>query len=135
MSVFELSGRKALVTGAAQGLGEGMARALAAAGARVMIADVQDGSAVAESLGEGHAATILDVTDDSAWEAAVAHTVETRVEAAFSLFGGGERVGERQRGGFDHRVGDTLCAADNSAESETRENVLHCFRETRARQM
>ena len=26
MSVFELSGRKALVTGGAQGLGEGMAR-------------------------------------------------------------------------------------------------------------
>ena len=29
MSVFELSGRKALVTGGAQGLGEGMAKALA----------------------------------------------------------------------------------------------------------
>jgi NAD(P)-dependent dehydrogenase (short-subunit alcohol dehydrogenase family) len=77
MSVFELSGRKALVTGGAQGLGEGMARALARAGAQVMIADIQDGSAVAADLGEGHAATTLDVSSDEAWEAAVAHTVET----------------------------------------------------------
>ena len=33
--MFELTGRKALVTGGAQGLGEGMAQALAAAGAQV----------------------------------------------------------------------------------------------------
>ncbi len=51
MSVFELSGRKALVTGGAQGLGEGMAQALAAAGATVVIADLQEDArrAVAES--------------------------------------------------------------------------------------
>jgi 3alpha(or 20beta)-hydroxysteroid dehydrogenase len=77
MSVFELTGRTALVTGGAQGLGEGMARALAAAGARVMVADIQDASAVAKELGEGHAATTLDITSDEAWEAAVAQTVET----------------------------------------------------------
>src|SRR3954453_23210250 len=77
MSVFELTGRTALVTGGAQGLGEGMARALAAAGARVVVADTQDASAVAKELGEGHAATTLDVTSDEAWEAAVAQTVET----------------------------------------------------------
>ena len=49
MSVFELSGRTALVTGGAQGLGEGMAKALANAGAQVMVADIQDGSAVAKA--------------------------------------------------------------------------------------
>ncbi len=76
MSVFELSGRRALVTGGAQGLGEGMAQALADAGARVMVADIQDASAVAKGLGEGHAATTLDVTSDDAWEAAIGHTVE-----------------------------------------------------------
>ena len=37
-----LEGRKALVTGGAQGLGAGMAQALAAAGAKVMIGDVQE---------------------------------------------------------------------------------------------
>ncbi len=76
MSVFELSGRKALVTGGAQGLGEGMAKALAGAGARVMVADIQDAGAVAKGLGEGHASTTLDVTSDDAWEAAIGHTVE-----------------------------------------------------------
>ena len=77
MSVFDLTGRTALVTGAAQGLGEGMAKALAAAGAKVMIADVQDsGADTAAALGEGHGFVKLDVTDDAAWEAACAATVE-----------------------------------------------------------
>ncbi len=74
MSVFELTGRKALVTGGAQGLGEGMAQALAAAGAKVVVADLQEdlGTKVAESLGEGHGFVKLDVTDDANWESAVA---------------------------------------------------------------
>ena len=74
----DLTGRRALVTGAAQGLGEGMAAALAAAGARVAVADVQDdaGAAVAAKLGDGHTFVHLDVTDEASWEAAVAQTVE-----------------------------------------------------------
>ena len=40
MNKFDLTGRKALVTGGARGLGEGMAQALVAAGASVMIGDV-----------------------------------------------------------------------------------------------
>lgn len=81
MSSFELTGRKVLVTGGARGLGAGMATAMAAAGAEVMLADV------AKDVGEQTAATItgngggraafvaLDVTDDAQWESAVAHTV------------------------------------------------------------
>ncbi|HEY2225973.1 SDR family NAD(P)-dependent oxidoreductase [Actinomycetospora sp.] len=75
MGAFDLTGRRVLVTGGAQGLGEGMARALSEAGAAVMIADV------AKDLGEKTAASIgahfvaLDVTDDAGWEAAVAQTV------------------------------------------------------------
>ena len=69
----DLNGRKALVTGAAQGLGEGMARALAGAGAKVVVADLQQdlGVKVAESLGDGHGFVSLDVTDDAGWEDAV----------------------------------------------------------------
>ena len=69
----DLNGRKALVTGAAQGLGEGMARALAGAGAKVVVADMQQdlGLKVAESLGEGHGFVPLNVTDDANWEDAV----------------------------------------------------------------
>ena len=53
MGGFDLTGRKALVTGGAQGLGAGMGQALAAAGARVMIADVQEeaGAKTAAELG------------------------------------------------------------------------------------
>lgn len=73
MNAFDLTGRRAFVTGGAQGLGEGMARALAAAGARVVIGDLQTDAAqeVAASLGDGHAAMTLDVTDDAGWEAAI----------------------------------------------------------------
>jgi 3alpha(or 20beta)-hydroxysteroid dehydrogenase len=77
MTSIDLTGRVALVTGGAQGLGEGMAQALAAAGARVMIADLQDaGADTAAALGEGHGFVKLDITDDAAWEAAIAATVE-----------------------------------------------------------
>ena len=65
------------MTGGAQGLGEGMARALAAAGARVMIADVKEaGAETAAALGEGHGFVALDVTDEAGWEAAIAATVD-----------------------------------------------------------
>lgn len=78
MTQIDLTGRTALVTGGAQGLGEGMARALADAGARVVVADIQDdlGTKLAETLGEQHGFVHLDVTDDASWEAAAASTVE-----------------------------------------------------------
>src|SRR3954468_2445019 len=77
MTVFDLSGRKALVTGGAQGLGEGMAKALAGAGATVVIADLQEeaGKAVAKGLGEEHGFVALDITSDEGWERAVAEAV------------------------------------------------------------
>ena len=77
MTDLDLTGRKALVTGGAQGLGEGMARALASAGATVVIADLQDdvGTKVAGSLGDGHGFVHLDTTDDANWESAVAEAV------------------------------------------------------------
>ena len=76
MSAFDLTGRRVLVTGGAQGLGEGMARALIGAGAAVMLADVQKdvGERTAAELSAGF--VTLDVTDDAQWEAAVAHTVD-----------------------------------------------------------
>lgn len=78
MYTIDLSGRTALITGAAQGLGEVTAKALADAGARVVVADVQDerGAQVAAALGADHAFVHLDVTDDRSWEAAVAAAIE-----------------------------------------------------------
>ncbi|MFS3129852.1 SDR family NAD(P)-dependent oxidoreductase [Nocardioides sp. Bht2] len=76
-SSIDLAGRTALVTGGAQGLGEGMARALAAAGATVVIADLRDdqGAAVAAEIG-GHFVH-LDVTNELSWKSAVDAAVQT----------------------------------------------------------
>lgn len=76
MSGQDLGGRVALVTGGARGLGAGMAEALTAAGARVMIADILDesGKETAAQL-DGAAFVHLDVTDDAGWAAATASTV------------------------------------------------------------
>ena len=70
-----LAGRHALVTGGARGLGAGMAQALAAAGAAVMIGDVLDDLAAETASGLGGHATHLDVSDEASWEAAVAATI------------------------------------------------------------
>ena len=52
MSACDLTGRKALVTGGARGLGAGMAEALARAGAAVIIGDVRAelGKATADAV-------------------------------------------------------------------------------------
>lgn len=76
MTSYDLSGRKALVTGGAQGLGEGMAKALAKAGAKVMIGDLKaSGAETARALGEGHGFVTLDVTDERSWENAISATI------------------------------------------------------------
>ena len=70
MSVYELTGRKALVTGGARGLGAGMAEALARAGAAVVIGDVREdlGKATADALRQSGAIAEfvpLDVTSEA----------------------------------------------------------------------
>ncbi|WP_410676254.1 SDR family NAD(P)-dependent oxidoreductase [Amycolatopsis sp. cmx-4-68] len=80
MAGYDLSGRAALVTGGARGLGAGMAEALAKAGAAVVIADIREdlGRATADALkqtGATAAFVPLDVTDDASWEQAVTATI------------------------------------------------------------
>lgn len=82
MNKFDLSGRKALVTGGARGLGEGMAQALAAAGASVMIGDVlaslgRDAAGKLSASGAKAGFVQLDVTKEDDWLAAVKATVDT----------------------------------------------------------
>jgi len=77
-----LQGRVAMVTGGAQGLGEGIALRLAAEGASVVIADMNGAKAasVAESLRkEGHKAlaVAVDVAERAQVKAAIGKTVET----------------------------------------------------------
>ena len=74
-SMFDLTGKRALVVGAGRGIGEAGARGLAAFGARVLCADV-DGEAAEETAGEirsqngGAEALELDMTDPDSVRAA-----------------------------------------------------------------
>ena len=74
--MFDLSGRVALVTGAGQNVGEGIARALAGRGATVAVNDLDPGRAVAvaeqiRTAGGDADPVPFDVTDGAAVRAAV----------------------------------------------------------------
>src|SRR5690348_17866484 len=74
----EVAGKVAFVTGGASGIGLGIARTLARAGAKVAIADVRPEALRAASASlakEGLAALTveLDVSNRSAWPAAAEH--------------------------------------------------------------
>ena len=77
-----LTGKIALVTGAARGLGAAIAETLAREGARVVVTDMRadEGQATADRIaGDGGDAIFIahDVTDEAQWEAVVAAAEET----------------------------------------------------------
>jgi len=76
-----LNDRVAILTGGAKGIGRHYARALAAEGARLMIADIADGKELAEALAREHgansvASSVTDVSDEAAVTALVAKTMD-----------------------------------------------------------
>ncbi len=76
-----LDGRVAILTGGAKGIGRHYAGALAAQGARLMIADLADGKDVAAEIARQHGANsvesaVTDVSDEAAVRALVAKTME-----------------------------------------------------------
>jgi NAD(P)-dependent dehydrogenase (short-subunit alcohol dehydrogenase family) len=78
MAAYDLSGKVALVTGAARGLGFATARQIHARGGSVAVLDLDAGAAreAAERIGERTIGIAADVTDSGAMMAAVAETVE-----------------------------------------------------------
>ncbi len=66
--MFELSGKFAVVTGAATGIGEAIAKRLADAGAKVCVVDIDraEATAAASRIGNGSVSLALDITDAEA---------------------------------------------------------------------
>jgi 3-oxoacyl-[acyl-carrier protein] reductase len=71
----DLSGKVALVTGAARNIGKAIADVLSANGARVAYADIDVASAEAAAQAAGGIAISLDVSDESQAESSVARVV------------------------------------------------------------
>lgn len=124
-----LSGRVAVVTGAGQGVGEGIARRLAEAGATVVIAArrADTGEPVATAIRQmgGRAECIVtDVTDGGS----IAHCIRTTVERFGRL---DVMVHNAFSGGVPHRLEDAVIAKHWTAMSRTAVWAsLQCARES-----
>jgi NAD(P)-dependent dehydrogenase (short-subunit alcohol dehydrogenase family) len=107
LPLMELNGTSAIVTGGASGLGEATARALAAAGARVVVADLNEdrGKEVAAEIGGQFART--DVADEESVRAAVAVAVDAGgpLRVAVSCAGIGYAARTVNRDGSPHDLG------------------------------
>lgn len=91
---YSLRGQVALITGGARGIGEGIARCFAEAGARLALVDL-DGAAAAETaaaLGEGALGIAADVGDEAQMAAATARCLEHfgQLDVLINNAGGGK---------------------------------------------
>jgi len=94
---MELSGASAVVTGGAGGFGAATVRRLAAAGAKVVIADMHEerGNALAAELGDSARFVFTDVTKDDSVDAAIAAATELAPLRVAVVVHGGPAAGKR----------------------------------------
>jgi len=109
--VGRMDGKVALVTGAARGTGEAIARLFVHEGAKVMLADIRDdaGRAAAEDIGQDAVYQHLDVRIQEDWDAAV-----ERILAAF--------------GKIDALVNNAAVLVIKSLADTTGDDLLRLFR-------
>lgn len=76
--MLRLEGKVAVVTGAASGIGESIARHFAAEGAFVYVTDIDqdNGQRVASSLGQAACFALLDVRLEKAWQELTAKIID-----------------------------------------------------------
>jgi 3alpha(or 20beta)-hydroxysteroid dehydrogenase len=72
--MFSLEGKTAFITGGAEGIGLGVAKRYIQAGAKVVIADIADGTAIADEIGA--TALRLDVADEEQVKATLDKAVQ-----------------------------------------------------------
>src|SRR3954449_3636565 len=117
-NTLDFSGKVALATGAAAGMGLAAARAFAEAGAAVVLADFKEDAvkaAAAELVSVGHKAIAVrcDVADEAQVEAMVDRNVSEfgRLDAAFNNAGVMARIapiGDSSREEWDRVIGINL---------------------------
>jgi NAD(P)-dependent dehydrogenase (short-subunit alcohol dehydrogenase family) len=124
MSAYQLSGKVALVTGGARGIGFATAQELAARGAHVIVVDLHETAVeqAAMSLGRGALGIAADVTDRDAMDAAVAQAVEH--------FGGLDVL--VANAGIASRGATALAAEPDQFERVIEVNLLGVWRSVRA---
>jgi NAD(P)-dependent dehydrogenase (short-subunit alcohol dehydrogenase family) len=124
MSSYSLSGKVALVTGGARGIGFATAQELVARGAKVIVLDLHDDAVeqAAAQLGGGTIGIAADVTDRDAMDDAVATAVEH--------FGGLDVI--VANAGIASRGATALAAEPDQFERVIEVNLLGVWRSVRA---
>ena len=124
MSTYSLSGKVALVTGGARGIGFATAQQLVARGAKVIVVDLHDDAVeqAAAALGGGAFGIAADVTDREAMDEAVADAVER--------FGGLDVI--VANAGIASRGATALAADPDQFERVVEVNLLGVWRSVRA---
>jgi 3-oxoacyl-[acyl-carrier protein] reductase len=122
---MRLKDKVAIVTGAASGFGEGIARLYAEEGAKVVVADINEAAAtqVAKSLGASALAVMCDVTQRASIDALVARTM-----AAF----GGRIDIVVNNAGWSHKNGPLLDVDEATFDKVYAVNVKSIFHMTHA---